>query len=251
MRDFELTDNLHHPDDTYLSVVGVLANRDGTRSVYKRSQWEMKTDDLVILEFLEYLSCNPHPNLLPPEAFNGSLGQPLHETYAYVRQPLLDREAHTIRTALVDGRLNENDIVQLMLQLTSALSYIHQLGYVHRDARAHNIFIAVNNDRLVPTLFDYGNLCRPYFQEKGIDSWNPEMPPELVRGNVFVSPQFDVYACGYLIHSLSHRYGEFITSLDPDHPLVEVMRRSHAPLSECYSSATEMHQALLEIVKQA
>ncbi|MCL4358029.1 protein kinase, partial [Patescibacteria group bacterium] len=250
MNGFELRNYPDYPQDTYTSKVQTLANLDGTQSLYKESRFRLSKDNVAIAEFLRYLEVNPHPNLLSPEAINAELGQPLIEIYPFIDEPLLSREEATFRDGIRDGKIDESDLIDMMLQLTSALSSIHQLGFVHRDVRAQNIFVRPDDDRLHLTLFDYNSLCRPYFQADALDSWILERPPELRTGNVTVDARFDVYALGYILFDLTHSsYKDElpISTLDPDHPLFAVMSKAKAPLTDCYDDATAMNQELLAL----
>lgn len=249
MHDFELRRFPSYPDDTYLSRVQSINNQDGSSSLYKASRFMVSDEKLVIVDFLKQLKANPHPHLLIPEAFSGTLGQSLVEFYPLIEDPIMGNEEHTIKEGIKAGKLCENDLVDMMVQLTSAVSYIHNLGYVHGDIRTQNIFIKADEDSLYLTLFDYNSLHKPYYQTKGIDSWNMERPPELLSGNVMIDSRFDVYALGYILFSLTHEFNanQPISPLNPNHPIFDVMRKAKAPLTDCYADAIQMHNDLLAI----
>lgn len=248
MKDFELRGYPNYPSDTYCSEVRILNNQDDTQSLYKAHRFKLGERSAPITDFLEYLGEHPHPNLLAPETFNGTVGQRLTEIYPLLEEPVLGWERSAIQKGIKAGQLDEGDFVDMFLQLTSAVSYIHQLGYAHLDVRDYNVFVRKESDRLHLTLFDYGNLSKPYYEEEGWDSWNLEMPPELRSGNVQVDARFDVYALGYTLYHLTHDVkGELLAPLDPGHPIFEIMKRAKAPLTDCYPDATVMHQELLAV----
>ena len=250
MNGFEFRHYPNYPQDTYMSKVQVLNNQDGTQSLYKESRFNLGHDNKAIADFLKHLASNPHPNLLGPEAINAESGQPLVEIYPYINEAVFGKEEFTFRDGIKGGKIDESDLVDMMLQLTSALSYIHQLGYVHRDVRTHNIFARPDGERLHLTLFDFNSICTPFFQAEGIDSWNLERPPELREGNVMIDARFDIYSLGYILFDLTHAsYKEElpISPLNPKHPIFAVMRKAKAPLGERYADATDMHRELLDI----
>jgi len=244
MRDFGLKHYRNHPTDTYLSEVEVLEAADGTKILRKENKFRLDDKAMAIVEFLGHLTTQPHPHLLTPLGFNGEEGGLLTEIYPLVDDSLLI--PYSVREAIKAEKLDINDVVAMMRQLTSALTYIHDLGYAHCDVRPNNIFLSTTEEELHLTLFDYNNLHRPYFQEEPIDSWLLQVPPELAEGAVQIDARVDVYALGRTLFDLTHTSkGEVIRPLDPAHPVFEIMRQAYAPLSDCYESAVPMHQDLL------
>ena len=46
--------------------------------------------------------------------------------------------------------------VQLLTELTEALSFIHSQSYIHRDLKSDNVVISYYNNKYVPVVIDYG-----------------------------------------------------------------------------------------------
>lgn len=248
MHDFELDGFPNSLQDTYLSQVEAITHEDGSRSLRKANRFVLDEKHLPMVDFLHELTRNPQPYLLIPESVDITVEQKLVETYPLIDGLTLGNAELSIKRGIQAGKIDEWDVVDIALQLTSALSYIHQLGYVHGDVRAENIFMQVKQDRLETTLFDYNSLTKPHFQVDGIDSWNVEKPPELRVGNVMIDAKFDVYALGYILSHLTHdTYGDerLLSSFNSDHPLFEIIRKAKASLELCYPNATKMHEDLL------
>ena len=72
-------------------------------------------------------------------------------------------EGQTLREKIRSGVLGLNEVVDIALQITSALSAAHSAGVVHRDIKPENIM--VRPDGLVKVL-DFG-LAQPFEQEGG------------------------------------------------------------------------------------
>lgn len=117
------------------------------------------------------------------------------EFYPIIDAVTMGQAEHSLKKSIIEGRLDVSDIVDMMGQITSALVYIHQLGFVHRDVRMENVFVQPVLSRLRLTLFDYNSLRRPFFQKEGADSWNSEVPPELREGIINYIYQYSNKPC--------------------------------------------------------
>ena len=54
----------------------------------------------------------------------------------------------------------EKIALQIIHGVSSALAYIHQMGYSHRDMKPHNILLEYTSDQIVtPVLMDLGSMC--------------------------------------------------------------------------------------------
>ena len=247
MRDLELPLPRVSFEDTYLSRIHRLDNQDGTTSLSKVSRFLLNPETVQVVDFLKHLQSRPHPHLLTPEAFNAEEGQPLTEFYPMIDAVTMGQAEHSLKKSIIEGRLDMSDIVDMMRQLTSALAYIHQLGFVHRDVRMENIFLHPDQSKLHLTLFDYNSMRRPFLQRKGVDSWNSEVPPELSEGNVMIDATVDTYAVGYMFHKLTHQFDDElpVSSLDPGHPIFDIIQKAIATRSERYEDALDMHRDVM------
>ena len=237
-------------EDTYLSKIQKLENQDGTASFFKVSRFPLNPETIPIAGFLEHLQTKPHPHLLTPEAFNAEEQQPLVEFYPLVNAVTMDQAKHSLKKSIIEGNVNGNDIMDMMQQLTSALAYIHQLGFVHRDVRMENVFLQPKQDKLHLTLFDYNSLRRPFFQQAGVASWNSGMPPELGEGGVMVDATFDTYAVGHIFYMLTHQFGNElpVSSLDPNHPIFDIIQKARLSQSERYQNASDMYTDIMMFI---
>src|SRR5919106_846415 len=91
----------------------------------------------------------------------------------------------------------------LTVDVLAALSVVHSAGYVHRDVKPNNVFLA-EEGRAV--LLDFG-VAKALFDAPGrpitAKEWFPGtakyMAPEYLSGAKSVTPQFDVYAAGLVL----------------------------------------------------
>ena len=101
----------------------------------------------------------------------------------------------------VNGRLQDNKhwfnqrepMLGLVSDLSSALGYIHQFGYVHLNINPRNIYLDEKNKAL---LGDFGLVKTTDLS--GIDPYDS---PE-VRNNLSVDARADVYSLGVLVYEL-------------------------------------------------
>lgn len=100
--------------------------------------------------------------------------------------------------------MNEGELCEIMMALSSALSYAHKKKIVHCDIKPSNIILYKSEATLsyIPKISDWGSAYE--FKEINHDSDTTILPPELhiifeeknakkKRGNFFA---FDVYALG-------------------------------------------------------
>lgn len=250
MRDLELPLPQVSLEDTYLSKMQRLENQDGTTSLSKVSRFLLSPETVHVADFLRHLQSRPHPHLLTPEAFNAEKGQFLAEFYPMINAVTMGQAEHSLKRSIIEGRLDVSDVVDMMQQLASALAYIHQLGFAHRDVRMENVFVQPMQNKLHLTLFDYNSLERPFFQKERVDSWNSEIPPELREGNATVDAAVDTYAVGYMFHKLTHPFGDElpVASLDSNHPIFNIIEKAQLSRSERYKNASDMHADISTIV---
>jgi serine/threonine-protein kinase len=119
-------------------------------------------------------------------------------------------EGKTLYDDLSKGKIfTENDAIDLILQLASALGHAHALGLVHRDVKPKNIMI--NNDNVVK-LADMGlaretSDIKAAKHEQGKAFGTPYyIAPEQIRGLVDIDGRADIYALGAtLFHMVTGR----------------------------------------------
>ena len=182
------------------------------------------------------------------------LGDPLEpgwecEPSTYKPRDLVNERAHA-----PGRRLPVRECLQIGLELTDALDFLHRQGLTHRDIKPQNVIFV--NGR--PKLADLGLIAeiRPPDQERTSVGTPGYMPPLPERPG---SPQADIYALGMVLYVLSTGrnaafFPEIATTLVENKDPVEffplntiVLKACQPDLPQRYASAVEMHQALQEV----
>jgi serine/threonine protein kinase len=159
----------------------------------------------AVVDFLAALVASPHPNLLVPVSFSGAAGEVLVEDYPDLTAlSKLDVAGLDVRRELSEGRLETAQVVDFMVQLSDGVAFIHRSGFVHRDVRSTNVFVRREDGRLIPTLFDYDLVTRPFFLAGAEIRVDLEAPPEVRVGHVPIDGRFDVYQLGWMLRKLTH-----------------------------------------------
>jgi serine/threonine protein kinase len=124
-----------------------------------------------------------------------------------------DGEYHFLVMELVEGKslgsvidkfgpLKEQKVIDILVQIASALHQIHQLKLVHRDVKPDNILLAtgglakLTDLGLVKILDDDIDLTRP---NTGLGTPN-FMAPEQFNNSKKADPRFDIYSLGATLY---------------------------------------------------
>jgi CHASE2 domain-containing sensor protein len=161
---------------------------------------------------------------------------------------------NTLAALLEGGRLSLPVCLQLGLELTAALEYLHQQQLVHRDIKPSNI-IFVNR---VPKFADIGLVTHiaPHGKEMTYVGTEGYMPPE-GPGTVIA----DIYSLGKVLYqvftgrdhlefpSLS---GTLVASGNEQTSLLNeiILKACHPEKELRYQTASQMHAALLKLSQQ-
>jgi serine/threonine-protein kinase len=161
------------------------------------------------------------------------------------------------------GSLPASDVVDIFLQLLSALAAVHDAGLVHGDVKPANVFLVARHGcPPFVKLLDFGASLAPA-QAGAFDGWHGStsyMAPEQARRDPSIDARADLYSAGIALGealsgrrpSRSFRYlvsqrDDAGPEIDPEVPplLGEVIRRATArePI-ERYGTAREMQAAL-------
>jgi serine/threonine-protein kinase len=144
-----------------------------------------------------------HPNIIPVDEC-GVLPN---------RQPFLIMECLTgkdlEREVRVNGRASPRRCLEIIEPVCVALDAAHKAGFVHRDVKPGNVFLAIEDGREVVKLLDFGIAKRlvpipgePALTTMGRVLGTPQtMAPEQILGRP-VGPATDVYGVGVLIFYL-------------------------------------------------
>jgi serine/threonine protein kinase len=233
--------------------VGRLQDECGQSYIRKVGKFALNGEGLAVVDFLTQLTEQPHPNLLKPINFVGSAGEVLVEDYPDLsEQGRLDAVGREIRSELADSRIGIGRIVDFMVQISDGVDFIHRNGFVHGDVRSPNVFVERKTGRLIPTLFDYSLLTKPFFLEQGLMIADPETPPEERVGQVMVDGRHDVYQLGWMLRELTHYEGGLqawrpVAPLDRE--LEEIIGCATGPLDGRYSNGGEMRNNLLMVAE--
>ncbi len=104
-------------------------------------------------------------------------------------------------------RLPLDVVVEVGIQICSALNALHELGYLHRDVKPENLVLHRERDTYTLKLVDFG-ICKPEIEDgpaltaRGTVVGTPEyMSPEQVQG-LDVDVRTDVYSTGVVLYEL-------------------------------------------------
>ena len=103
------------------------------------------------------------------------------------------------------GALSVSEAVRVFESLCAALSAAHDVGIVHRDVKASNVFLCSDTDRIV--LLDFGiaklvdNSGPQLTMSREVIGTLAAMAPEQLRGEA-VDQRTDVYALGVLAYTM-------------------------------------------------
>jgi serine/threonine-protein kinase len=137
------------------------------------------------------------------------------------------------------GRFPPGEVLEILEPVCSALQAAHDLGIVHRDLKASNIFIANVGGKRVVKLLDFGiaKLLHPDAGEGGLTvvgtrlGTSYTMAPEQIRGDG-VDARTDIYALGVVLyHLVTGQYpfrAETMTDIERLHLESPVPRPSQA-----------------------
>jgi len=110
------------------------------------------------------------------------------------------------------NRLNNRQRLDLFIQVCEGIQHAHQKGIIHRDIKASNVLVTIQDDRPVPKIIDFGVAKaisqrlteRTMFTELGQLIGTPEyMSPEQAEmTGLDVDTRTDVYSLGVLMYEL-------------------------------------------------
>ncbi len=158
-----------------------------------------------------------------------------------------------LSTELSKGPMPLHRAVDIIEQMSAALSRAHDLGVVHRDLKSDNILLTARGGRPdYVKILDFGLAALahdPRLAPKGAVFGTPEyMSPEQARGEQ-AGPQSDLYAVGVLFYEMLT--GQLPFRASDREALLEMQRTAQAPdprtiRKDCHDDARHIVLRLLE-----
>ncbi|XXX75990.1 serine/threonine-protein kinase [Sorangium sp. So ce134] len=131
-----------------------------------------------------------------------------------------------------------NELVDIMLQVLSALVTAHQRGIVHRDLKPENIFLSERAGMLpVAKLLDFGisqasGMEGMDLTRTGMVMGTPYyMAPEQARGDVELDHRLDLWAVGVILYEALTGQRPFVAR-NYNALLVQILTLWHRPVTE-------------------
>jgi WD40 repeat protein/serine/threonine protein kinase len=110
------------------------------------------------------------------------------------------------------NRLGNPDRLVLFVQVCEAIQHAHQKGVIHRDIKPSNVLVAVEDNKPVPKVIDFGVAKatsqrlteRTLYTEQGVLIGTPEYmsPEQAEHTGLDVDTRTDVYSLGVLLYEL-------------------------------------------------
>jgi len=177
------------------------------RVALKVIKWGMDTDQVVARFESERqaLALMDHPNIARVfDAGATEKGRP-YFVMEYVKGVPITEYCDT-------HRLNNRQRLELFIQVCEGIQHAHQKGIIHRDIKASNVLVTIQDDRAVPKIIDFGVAKaisqrlteRTMFTERGQLIGTPEyMSPEQAEmTGLDIDTRTDVYSLGVLLYEL-------------------------------------------------
>ncbi|XP_063309573.1 serine/threonine-protein kinase SBK1-like [Pelobates fuscus] len=179
----------------------LLANhrRSGQLVALKMLVKEKTLADNFLLEYSICVYLGIHPHIVT--TFRMAFETP--SNYVFVQEVAPAGTLHSIITPKGEVGLQEDIVKRCILQLTSALEFIHYKGLVHRDIKLNNILLMDHECHCIK-LADFGLTRLQGTYVPGMSWIIPYMAPELClvadSEPILLHPSLDVWAFGVLVY---------------------------------------------------
>lgn len=187
-------------------------------------------------------SASGHPNIV--EIFDASV---LDDGRPYLAMEYL--EGRDLAQAMHESRLDDLEILQLMVEATRGVRAAHEVGVVHRDLKPDNIFLAGPRDAYQVKVLDFGIAWGGFvgdtrLTKTGFAMGTPGyMAPEQSLG-ADPDPTLDIYALGVMMYELFT--GEL--PFDDEAPVEMLRRKLVEPAPALAASRPDLHPELCALV---
>jgi serine/threonine protein kinase len=192
------------------------------------------------------LAALSHPNILSIHDVG------LHDGISYVVTELLEGE--TLRVALRNGPLNQEQCLAISIAIAEGLSAAHSKGVIHRDLKPENIFITTTGSIKI---LDFG-LAHRTALEDGSGSSQIETATQVIAGTVpYMSPEqakgqsldfrTDIFSFGCLLYEMLSGKRTFDGTSNAE-VLAAILKEDPAPILEfiriCNAFLTDVWQKI-------
>jgi Nif-specific regulatory protein len=172
-----------------------------------------------------------HPNILSPISGFERDGM-YYVVYPYIAESFG-----------LDTEMSRRNYQELLLQIFSAVDFIHCMGYVHCDLKKDNFLILCRGDKRRVLLSDFDLLTASGVRPEGLVFGSPlHIAPEILRDEI-VLPQSDHYSLGVMLLLMAH---DNPTQLEAK--LGKVADGSHQELEVSRGDLSRQMESLVPIV---
>ena len=215
----------------------------GKRAAIKILRLDMSRSQTAIERFIqEARAVNRigHPNIINIFAYGA-----LADGRAYQIMDLLTGES--LRHRLAQGPLPIAAAVEVADEVASALTAVHEHGFIHRDLKPENVFLGDREDRWAEVkLLDFGlaKLMPEYgssavVTRTGALVGTPEyMSPEQARG-LPIDHRTDIYALGLVMYEMLSGHGPFPPVTGSVETAMQHVKEPPLPLDEAVEGLPE------------
>lgn len=141
--------------------------------------------------------------------------------------------------------INTSTLLNISLQISSALEYLHKQEICHRDIKPQNIFLKCENNMLIPVLGDFGTskMTSDDSLLKTICGTLSFVPPELMEQKEYNGFQADMFSFGAtLYHLVTMREDQLYLQIDKANKLKEIL--------DSFSKHKILNDLILKLIKK-